>query len=140
MWHVVVEWSIVHRTQAPVPKSSRCGFESRSLTVSMTSLHSWCISTYAYNLSSIDRRSCEIIMKEKTPLSHGVVCFQKLDFENSNSQSEVSKSNPLKITSFLKTTLLQRELFLTMFYTINLSPLLVTKKGFMLVIILSNYQ
>ena len=27
-----------------------------------------------------------------------------------------------------------------MFYTINLSPLLVTKKGFMLIIILSNYQ
>ena len=26
-----------------------------------------------------------------------------------------------------------------MFYTINLSPLLVTKKGFMLIIILSNY-
>ena len=27
-----------------------------------------------------------------------------------------------------------------MFYTTNLSPLLVTKKGFMLIIILSNYQ
>ena len=35
---------------------------------------------------------------------------------------------------------LQRELFLTMFYTINLSPLLVIKKGFMIIIILSNYQ
>jgi hypothetical protein len=35
---------------------------------------------------------------------------------------------------------LQREPFLTMFDTINLSPLLVTKKGFMLIIILSNYQ
>ena len=35
---------------------------------------------------------------------------------------------------------LQKEPFLTMFYTINLSPLLVTKKGFMLNIILSNYQ
>ena len=32
-----------------------------------------------------------------------------------------------KITSFPKTMSLQRELFLTMFYTINLSPLLVTK-------------
>ena len=79
-------------------------------------------------------------MKEKTPLSHEVVCFQMLDFETSNSKSEVSKSNSWKITSFSKTTLLQREPFLTMFYTINLSPLLVTKKGFMLIIILSNYQ
>ena len=35
---------------------------------------------------------------------------------------------------------LQREPLLTMFYTINLYPLLVTKKGFMLIIILSNYQ
>ena len=40
-------------------------------------------------------------MKEKTPMSHEVVCFQMLDF------------------SVLKTTLLQREPFLTMFYTTN---------------------
>ena len=63
-----------------------------------------------------------------------------LDFETSNSKLEVLKSNLWKITSFSKTTLLQRELFLTMFYTTNLSPLLVTNKGFMLIIILSNYQ
>ena len=60
-----------------------------------------------------------------------------LDFETSNSKSEVSKSNSLKITSFSKTTLLQREPFLTMFYTVNLSLFM---KGFMLIIILSNYQ
>ena len=65
-------------------------------------------------------------MKEKTPLSHKVVCFQMLDFETSNSKSEVSKSNSMKITSFSKTSSLRREPFLTMFYTINLSPLLVT--------------
>ena len=41
---------------------------------------------------------------------------------------------------FLETMALQREPFLTMFYTINLSPLLVTKKSFMLIIILTNYQ
>ena len=74
------------------------------------------------------------------PLSHEVVYFQMLDFETSNSKSEVSKSNSSKITSFSKTTSLQRVLFLTMFYTINLSPLLVFKKGFMLITILSNYQ
>ena len=53
-------------------------------------------------LSSIRCRSCEIIMKEQTPLSHEVVCFQMLDFETSNSKSEVSKSNSWKITSFSK--------------------------------------
>ena len=66
------------------------------------------------------------------PWSHEVVCFQMLDFETSNSKSEVSKSNSWKITSFSKTTSLQRELFLTMFYTINLSR--------EVIIILSNYQ
>ena len=79
--------------------------------------------------------------RKKTILSHEVVCFQMLDFETSNSKSEVSKSNSWKITSFSKTTSLQREpFFLTMFYIINLSPLLVTKWGFMLITILSNYQ
>ena len=32
-------------------------------------------------------------MKEKTPLSHEVVCFQMLDFETSKSNSDVSKLN-----------------------------------------------
>ena len=75
-------------------------------------------------------------MNEKTPMSHDNVCFQILDFETSNSNSEVSTSNSLKITSYSKTTPLQRESFLTMFYTINLSPLiLVTKEGLMLIMI-----
>ena len=51
-----------------------------------------------------------------------------VDFEISNSKLEVSKSNSWKITSFSKTTSLQREPFLTMFYTINLSPLLFYKE------------
>ena len=51
--------------------------------------------------------------EKKTTLSHGVVRFW-LDFETSNSKFEVSKSNSLRIT-FSKTTLRQRELFLTMF-------------------------
>ena len=80
------------------------------------------------------------INERKTPLSHEVVCFQMLDFETSNSKSEVSKSDSWKINSFSKTALLQRVPFLTRFYTINLSPLLVTENGFMLIIILSNYQ
>ena len=61
--------------------------------------------------------------ERKNTLSHGVVCFQMLDFETSNSKLEVSKSNSWKITSFSKTTPLEREPLLTMFYTINLSLL-----------------
>ena len=60
-------------------------------------------------------------MKEKT------LCFQMFDFETSKSHSEVSKSNSWKITSFSKTLSFQRELFLTMFNTNNISPLLVIK-------------
>ena len=92
------------------------------------------------NLSLIGCRSCKIIVKEKTPLSNRVVCFQMLDFETSSSKSEVSKSNLWNITSLSKTSSLQREPFLTMFYTINLSPLLLTKWGFVLIIILSQYK
>ena len=67
-------------------------------------------------------------------MSHKVVCFFMLDFETSNSKREVSKSNYfVENYFFLETTLLQRELFLTMFYTINLSPLL----SFMMIIMLS---
>ena len=61
-----------------------------------------------------------------------------LDFETLSSKLEVSKSNSWKITSFSKTTSLQREPFLTMFYNFKSSPLLVTKEVFMLTIILSN--
>ena len=63
--------------------------------------------------------------KEKT-LLHEIVYFPMLDFETSNSKSEV-KSNSLKSITFSKTTSLQGEPFLAMFYTINLSQLLVTK-------------
>ena len=66
-------------------------------------------------------------VRKKTPLSHEVVCFQMLDLETSNSKLEVSKSNSWKNTSFSKTTLLQREPFLTMCFTINSSPLLASK-------------
>ena len=35
-------------------------------------------------MNSIGRRTCEIIMKDKTPLLHEVVCFQMLDFGTGN--------------------------------------------------------
>ena len=65
-------------------------------------------------------------MQEKSPLPHEVVCFQMLDFETSSSKLEVSKSNSWKNTSFSKTTSLQRELFLTMFYIITPLPLILS--------------
>ena len=70
-------------------------------------------------------------------MSHEVVCVSMHDFETSHSKSGVSKSNSWKITSFSEHMSLQSEPFLTMFYTINHSPLLVTIKGFMLIFILS---
>ena len=48
--------------------------------------------------------SCDITMKEKTPLSREVVCFQMLDFATSSSKSEVSKSSFSKTTSWIVST------------------------------------
>ena len=76
---------------------------------------------------NIGRRSCEIgVQEEKKPCHTKLFAF-RLVFGTSLSNAEVSISNSWKITSFSKTTLFQRGLFLTMFYTINSSPLLVTK-------------
>ena len=69
---------------------------------------------WKFELNIIGRQSCEII-------------FQMLDFENSISNSEVSKSKFAENSVFLESYIIQREPFLTMFYTINLSPLLATK-------------
>ena len=46
-----------------------------------------------------------------------------VDFETSSSKSELLKSNSWKIPSFSKTMALQRELFLTMFYTYQPLPI-----------------
>ena len=54
------------------------------------------------NLSSIGRRICKTIMKEKTPLSHEVVCFHMLDSMTSKSNSKVSESNLWKNYFFLE--------------------------------------
>ena len=72
------------------------------------------------NLSSIGRRSSDIILEEKTPCLMKLCAFRCLiSRPQNNSKSEVSKSNSQKITSFSKTTSLQREPFLTVFYTIT---------------------
>ena len=44
----------------------------------------------------------EIIMNEKTPLSHEIMCFQMLDFETSKSNSEISKIKFVKNYFFLE--------------------------------------
>ena len=92
-------------------------------------------------LSSIGLRSCEITMKEKTPLSHKVMCFKMLDFETSNSKLEVSKSNSWKITSFSKTIYVTSEGAVS-HNVLYYQPLPITRYQvrFMLIIILSNYQ
>ena len=76
--------------------------------------------TFEFN---IGRQSCQI---KKHRL---VTRICALSVGTSNSKSKVSKSSSWKVTSFLKNTLLQREPFLTMFYT-NSSPFLVTEVGF----------
>ena len=73
---------------------------------------------------NIGRRSGEII-KKKNLVTRSCV-LKMFDFETSKSNFEVSKSTSWKITIFSKTTLHQRESYLTMFYTINLSLWLVT--------------
>ena len=63
--------------------------------------------------------------ERQTPLLPEVVCSQMLDFVTSNSKPEVSKSNSWKTTSLAKTTLLQREPFLTTF--LYYQPLPITR-------------
>ena len=76
------------------------------------------------------------------PRSHKVVCFQMLDFETSSStcKSEVSKPNSWKCCFSRKLHYFRGSCLSQCFYTINLSPLLVIKKGFLIIIILYNYQ
>ena len=57
-----------------------------------------CLWTFELNWSSKLRDN----YKRKTPLSHEVVCFQMVDFETSNSKSEVSKSNSWENYFFLE--------------------------------------
>ena len=67
--------------------------------------------------------SCNKIVMEKTRLLHKSVSFQVSKRGFGSSGLNIWVRNYF----FLKTTLLQREPFLTMFYTINSSPMLVTK-------------
>ena len=63
-------------------------------------------------------------MKEKTPLLHKFVCFQMPNKRIRASSLFFFFFFEWEITTFSKSMLLQRESFLTMFYTINSSPAL----------------
>ena len=67
-------------------------------------------------------RSCEIVMKEKTPLTHDIVCFQMLDFETSKFLFKFVEN------SFFLENYVTSEGAVThnVIYSINLSPLLIT--------------
>ena len=73
--------------------------------------------------------SYEIIMREKNTLV--TVCIKIIDFETTNSKSEVSKFEiHRKILLSRKLRYFRGSRFLTLFYTINSSPLMVTKLCF----------
>ena len=76
-------------------------------------------------------------MKEKNTLL-GRICV--LSDKNKRLLARILLLFQLEITSFSKTKLLQRESFPTMCYTINSSPMLVTKSVFKVIFVLSNYQ
>ena len=84
-------------------------------------------------------------MEEKNALVAQIVCLQMLDYKTTKSNSEVSKSNSnifvQETISVSKTTLLQREPFLTkiVLYYQKLS-IAHYQESFMPTIILSNYQ
>ena len=63
-----------------------------------------------------------------------------LDFETSNSKLEVSKSNSWKLRLSRKLRHFRGSCFSQCFIPSTSPPLLVIKKGFMIIITLSNYQ
>ena len=76
-------------------------------------------------------------MKEKKTLSHENVCSHMLDFKQKMGSRIQIRG---KISSFSKTASPQREPFLTMFYTINLSTLLRYQVRFYANHYFENYQ
>ena len=122
--------------------------ERRSILLRQ-SLDTWCISSHLVCLNIRCMHKITNLWKFKLDWSSELwdncerkkhpcptkLCAFTIDFTTSNSKLEISKSNSWKIASVSKTMSVQREPFLTMFYTINLSPLRFYDK-----IILSNYQ
>ena len=94
------------------------------------------------NLNRIGRRNCERGIMEKKHPCHAKLCVFRCLIsrpKNLNLRSWNQSRGKLTLSRKLR-HFMQRELFLNMFYTINLFPLLVIKKGFTLIFILSNYQ
>ena len=89
-------------------------------------------------------RRCKRIIKKKKPCCTNLFAFRCI-IKSFNPEVLIIEAWRVLIFEWSnivlsKTTLLQRELFLRMFDTINSSPLLVTKSVFMLTMIYSNYQ
>ena len=107
-----------------------------------TSILTWCIPTYALKKKKLWK--CWLNWSSNLWENNGrkntlgtlfcIVCFQL------HNKRLLLKSFIIWVRLPLSQKLLQRELFLTTFYTINSSPLLITKWVFMLSIIVSNYQ
>ena len=68
------------------------------------------------------------MMREKTPLLDKFVCFP------------IGTKDLVRNYLFFKNYVTSEEAFPTMFYTINSSPMLVTKSVFKLIFVLRNYQ
>ena len=81
--------------------------------------------TELWKFGSIGRRICNRIMKEKHPC-HVTLCAFRCTMKRFELKYFVIWRKDF--TSFWKSTLLQREPFLTICYTINYSPLLVTSR------------
>ena len=82
---------------------------------------------FALNFGSTCYQSCKKNLNQRTPLLHKFVCFHMLDKGFRPEVFLTFKYFCEKVAPFSKTTLLQRESFLTWFYTINSSLLLITK-------------
>ena len=106
------------------------------------------ISTYAYKNKTVTIWT-ELVVEiaregimEKKHACHAKLCVFRCLIsrpKNLNLRSWNQSRGKLILSRKLR-HFMQRELFLNMFYTINLFPLLVIKKGFTLIFILSNYQ
>ena len=85
-------------------------------------------------------------MTEKIPsrtmVTRIVMCFKLLDFETSNSKSEVSKSNSWEINYFLfeKYVTSEGAISHNVLYYQTLPITRITKKGFLIIISLGTYQ
>ena len=116
---------VIAKDQPSQLDTGRCERSSPGKTVSFTAA---AVSTYALTLvifSSIGRRSCEIIMKEKHHCHTKLCAFRCLISRPQLLNPRSRNQSRGQFTSFSKTTLLQREPFLKML--LSTSPYYITR-------------